>query len=153
MRDSKMNPGNWFGGGKTQRAQVAAEANTNPLIPERSDSIFRRRSDAETYAGTPIQHIEALTVERNLTGAIVHATGVSLRQGAYDVRLSPENKGKPVDGVLTYTMKAVQRLDTPQGTERTRRVEAAQFVSNQTLGSVRQVRVVGATNVLTSGKK
>lgn len=151
MRDSRANPANWFGGSKVERraAPVANEA-VNPLIPEQANSIFRRKSDEDTYAGTPIYAVEGVTIERSSGGAIIKATGLSLRQGAFDVRLSPENKGEPVDGVLTYAMRAMQRADTPQGPERTRRVSAGAFISTQTLSEVRTIRVLGLTNTATT---
>jgi hypothetical protein len=151
FRDSRANPVNWFGQSRStpQPAPVQSDA-VNPLIPERRDSIFRRRSDAETYVGTPIYAVENVAVEPAAGGAIVTATGISLRQGAFDVRLWPENDGEPVDGVLTYTMRAVQRTDTPQGPVQTRRVSAGQFVSTQTLEAVRSVHVLGATTAATT---
>lgn len=151
LRDSRVNPANWFGGSKVERrsAPVATET-VNPLIPEQRDSIFKRKPESETYAGTPIYAVEGVTVERSSGGAIVKATGLSLRQGAFDVRLWPENDGEPVEGVLTYTMRSIQRDDTPQGIERTRRVHAGAFITNQTLSEVRSIRVLGLTNSATT---
>ncbi|MCZ4352397.1 hypothetical protein O4H61_07700 [Roseovarius aestuarii] len=152
LRDSRANPANWFGGSKIERRTAPVEAEAyNPLIPEKRDSIFQRKSEEETYEGTPIYAVEGVAVERSSGGAIIKATGLSLRQGAFDVRLWPENKDeKPVDGVLTYTLRAVQRTDTPQGPERTRRVSAGTFVTTQTLESVRVIRVLGQTNTATT---
>ncbi|PVA11805.1 hypothetical protein DC366_02315 [Pelagivirga sediminicola] len=151
LRESRANPANWFGPSRTvERAAPAGTAAANPLIPEQSDSIFRRRSEAERYVGTPIYAVENVVVEPSAGGAIVKATGLSLRQGAFDVRLWPENGGVPVDGVLTYTMRAIQRADTPQGPEQTRRVNAGQFVSRQTLSGLRGVTVLSQTTTATS---
>ncbi|MEI4263589.1 hypothetical protein [Roseovarius sp. D0-M9] len=146
LRDSRVNPANWFGQSRTTPVAASADATVNPLIPEARDSIFQRKSDEETYQGTPIYAVEGVVIERSSGGAIVKATGLSLRQGAYDVRLSPENKGEPVGGVLTYTMRAVQRADTPQGPEQTRRVSAGAFISTQTLEETSEIRVLGQTN-------
>ncbi|WP_324754428.1 hypothetical protein [Roseovarius sp. Pro17] len=151
FRDSRANPVNWFGQSRTvQRAAPVGEQDFNPLIPEKRDSIFQRKSEAETYVGTPIYAVENVVVERSSGGGIIKATGISLRQGAFDVRLWPENKGVPENGVLTYTLRAVQRVDTPQGPEQTRRVSAGQFVSSQTLDEISQIRVLGQTNIATS---
>lgn len=152
FRDSGANPMNWFGKSttvKTSPAPINTES-ANPLIPEKDDSIFRRKSGAETYTGTPIYAVQDVVIERAAGGAIVKATGLSLRQGAYDVRLWPENGGEPVDGVLSYTLRAVQRPDTAQGPEHTRRVNAGHFVKDKTLGMVREVRVLGQINTATS---
>ncbi|SEK35134.1 hypothetical protein [Roseovarius nanhaiticus] len=147
FRDSRANPANWFGGSRTAPAPTAAEASVNPLIPEeRRNSIFQRKSDEETYEGTPIYAVEKVEIERSSGGAIIKATGLSLRQGAFDVRLQPENGGEPVNGVLTYTLRAVQRADTPQGPEQTRRVEAGQFISSQALAEASEIRVLARTN-------
>ncbi len=147
FRDKMFNPGNGFDPGG---AAPAGALGANPLIPEEGESIFRRKADAETYAGTPIYAVQDVTIEPASGGAIVKAVGVSLRQGAFDVRLWPENGGAPVDGMLTFTLRAVQRADTPQGPEQTRRVSAGQFVSSQTLAAVRGVRVLSQTTTATS---
>lgn len=147
FRDSRANPSNWFGGGRSAPQPAPAEASVNPLIPEENrNSIFQRASDEERYQGTPIYAVEQVIIERSSGGAIIKATGMSLRQGAFDVRLIPENEGTPVDGVLTYTLRAVQRADTPQGPEQARRVHAGSFVSNQTLDETREIRVLAQTN-------
>lgn len=151
FRDSGANPANWFGASTAEARPVpATSGGSNPLIPEGSESIFRRKSDADSYAGTPIYVVESVVVEPAAGGAIVTATGLSRRQGAFDVRLSPENGGMPMDGILVYTMRTVQRDDTPPGAEQTRRVTAGQFVPKKLLEQVRGVRVQGLTTTATS---
>ncbi len=121
----------------------------NPLIPERS-GIFDRRPKEEVYEGTPVDQVTALSIERTPGGAIVRATGVTLRQEAFDVRLETEGGEDddlmPVDGVLTFRLSAVQSRVAPQGPERTRRVHVARFVSDQALAQTRVIRVVAARN-------
>ena len=155
IRDTNWNPGNWFGKSRVERraASTASPEEVNPLIPEQADSIFRRKSAEETYAGTPIHTVSDLVIERSSGGAIVRATGVSLRQGAFDVRLKAQNKGEPQDGVLTYVMEAVQPTNMPQGTQRSRTINAATFVSDQTLSEVRTIRVVGLTGARTTARR
>ncbi|HEY9039717.1 MAG TPA: hypothetical protein VIN05_12340 [Roseovarius sp.] len=153
FRDSRANPANWFGQSRTaERSAPVQDPAVNPLIPERSNSLFRRKSGAEIYVGTPIYAVQDVVVEPSAGGAIVKATGVSLRQGAFDVRLWPENDGAPVEGMLTYTLRAIQRSDTPQGPEQTRRVSAGQFVSDQVLSQVRGVRVLSQTTTAVSSR-
>ncbi len=153
FRDSRANPANWFGQSATApRSAPVQDAAVNPLIPEQSTSIFRRKRGPEVYVGTPIYAVKDVVVEPSAGGAIVKATGYSLQQGAFDVRLWPENGGAPVDGMLTYTMRAIQRVDTPQGPEQTRLVSAGQFVSSQTLDKVRGVRVFSQTTTATSSR-
>lgn len=156
VRDSNLNPGNWFGRSRAERRVARAPAKTpeeiNPLIPEQRDSIFRRKTDEEKYDGTLIHAISDMVVEQTPGGAIIRVTGVSLRQGAFDVRLSAENDEEAVNGVLTYRMEAVQPTNMPQGTQRSRTVHVARFVSTQTLRDVRTIRVVGASGARTSNR-
>lgn len=149
-RDSRVNPGNWFGNSRAEaRTETATPAQTNPLIPEET-SIFRRGNKEEVYLGTPVDQITDLTIERTSSGAIVKATGQTLQQGAYDVRLTSDTEGEPVDGVLTLEMKALQPTNTPQGPERVRRATAGYFLSNQDLAKVRTIRVLGERNARSS---
>ena len=146
-RDSRMNPRNWFGSSKIERRATPADGKeNNPLIPAARDSIFRRKADGEVYKGTPIHAIADVTIEPSAGGAIIKATGVALRQGAFDVRLRPLNDGEPVDGVLSFTMDALQPVDRPQGPIQTRTVNAGRFISTQTLDSVKAIRVIAASN-------
>lgn len=143
LRDSRLNPGNWFGGSKSQPVATSTTS-ANPLIPERT--TLRRRDRREIYNGTPVDQITKLEVERTAAGAIVRVTAISLQQGAYDVRLISDTEGDPVDGVLTFRLLALQPTDQPQGQPRQRTLHAARFVSNNTLSTTRTIRVVGARN-------
>lgn len=147
LRDSRLNPGNWFGKSTSRpvaTAPAGQAAEVNPLIPVRT--TVRLRDRREVYQGTPVDQITNVAVERTTAGAIVRVTAVSLQQGAYDVRLTSETDGDPVDGVLTLRMMAVQPTDEPQGSPRQRTIHAARFVSNNDLASTRTIRVVGARN-------
>ncbi len=143
LRDSRLNPGNWFGGSRSVPVATSSEA-ANPLIPERT--TIRRRDRREIYVGTPVDQVTDLKVERTTAGAIVHVTGISLRQGAFDVRLISDTKGDPVDGVLIFKLLAVQPTNQPQGQPRQRTVHVARFVSNNDLAATRTIRVIGARN-------
>lgn len=149
FRESRINPRNWFGRSTSRPRDATATApeSGNPLIPDREDSIFRRRNRESVYQGTPVDQITALAVERTSEGAIIRATGQTERQGAFDIRLVPEQPmDAPVSGVLSFAMQAIQPSDTPQGAARARQVQAGVFVSNQTLEQVTQVRVRGLRN-------
>ncbi len=151
-RDSRVNPGNWFGNSRAEaRTQSDVAAQTNPLIPEQT-SIFQRGKKEEVYLGTPVDQIVDFSIERTSSGAIVKATGQTLRQGAYDVRLTSDTEGDPVDGVLTLEMRALQPENTPQGPEQVRHVTAGYFVSNQDLAQVRTIRVLGDRNARASNR-
>ena len=146
LRDSRANPANWFGKSKSRTVATASTETVNPLIPEREDSIFRRNK-AEVYEGTPVDQIADLRIERTSDGAIIRVTGLSTRQGAFDVRLVPDNKdSRPVNGVLSYKLLALQPDNTPQGSAVARTVHAAEFISTQTLAEARTIIVTGGRN-------
>ena len=145
IRDSRVNPFNWFGQSRSER--IAQPENTNPLIP-RGGGLFSRRVKEDVYYGRPFEQVTDLTVERVPGGAIVRATGLAARQGYYEVQLTPANAlEEPVDGVLTYRLEAVRPTKpTPVGTPPTREVIAARRVTDQQLRGVRQIRVEGQLN-------
>jgi hypothetical protein len=149
LRDSRVNPANWFG--KSSSAPVertASSEDVNPLIPERT-SVFQRDPEDDDYDGTPVDQVVALRLEQTPSGAIVHATGQTLRQNAFDARLvstGDDDDLAPVDGVLSFTLSAVQSQKARQGPERTRRIDVARFISAQTLADTRAIRVIGAGN-------
>ncbi len=147
LQESRLNPGNWFGKSKsTQSAQPRTQttAEANPLIPETS-SVFRR-DKTEVYLGTPVDQVTALSVEPTTSGAIVRVTAMALQQGAFDVRLTTQTDGKPVNGVLTFRLLALQPTDTPQGSPRQRTLHAARFIPNTILDDTRTIRVIAARN-------
>ncbi len=149
VRDSRINPFNWFGPARSEPV-TATEVSTNPLIP-RSSGLFSRPLLSEvTYAGQPFQQVTDLTVERVPGGAIIRATGLAERQGIYAVQLTPENlEERPVEGVLTYRLEGVTpERATPVGTPPTREVTAARRLTNQQLAGVRTIRVEGQLNAL-----
>lgn len=150
VRDSRLNPFNWFG-----RAQpVAVEADpraANPLIPRRGGLFAASRQRyAERDLTSPIASVTNLTVERVPGGAIVRATGVDQMQGAFNVELVPGNEEElPVDGVLSYTLER-QRPEglRPVGPVQTREVVVARKLTDQQLRGVRTIRVAAAQNAL-----
>jgi hypothetical protein len=146
---SRLNPRNWFGRSR-ERRRAAAEAPaepTNPLIPERENTIFSRRREPEVYEGTLVDQVTMLEVKPTTDGAIVRVEGLPLRQGVYDVRLVPDTpEGEPVNGVLGYELRAIQPDNTPQGPERSLRVIAAVAISKQTVERTSEIRVRGARN-------
>lgn len=174
VRESRLNPVNWFGSSTTtsnddQGVIVTEEGEiieVNPLIGEKRQrralgpknnrinqsgrfNPFTEREEGP-YTGTLVDQVTSLEVKRTTTGAIVTTTGLTTRQGAYDVRLVASNDGNPVDGVLTYELRAIQPIETLQGPERTRRIQAAAPLSVQDLESVRTVQVVARRNTRTS---
>lgn len=169
-RDSNVNPRNWFGGSPQPSAQPTGvpvnpsdRQTGNPLIDDddsattvfgnttpvaRSGGLFRRQRTVP-YTGALVDQITSMNLEEIPTGVIVRVTGEPIREGAFGVRLLQVNRDGPVNGVLEFTLNAYQPEDFGRGTENTRRIEAAAFVSNNELEEVREIRVRAARNAST----
>ncbi|MDF1728705.1 MAG: hypothetical protein P1U53_13245 [Sulfitobacter sp.] len=146
VRDSRINPFNWFGQSRSEPVQRVE--NTNPLIP-RGSSLFSRPAATDVvYPGRPFQQVTSLVIERKPGGAIIRATGLAERQGIYEVQLTPANElEEPVDGVLVYRLEGISpRRATAVGAKPTREVTAARSVTDQMLAGVRAIRVEGELN-------
>ena len=150
-RDSRVNPSNWFGKSRSQPAPVATPENTNPLIPERT-GIFRK-DKREVYEGILLAEVTDVVVERTSSGGIVRVTGMSRLQGAHDVRLTSDTDGEPEDGVLTFSLKALQPTDQGIGSVAGRTVRVGRFVSNQVLDRTSTIRIVAESNVRTTRRR
>ncbi|WP_299967106.1 hypothetical protein [uncultured Roseobacter sp.] len=148
VRDSRVNPFNWFGRSEPAPVPVTTVEQTNPLIPART-GIFSARRTVDTYTGSPVGSISNLVIDRVPGGAIIRATGIADRQGVYDVRLTPVNDDETaVDGVLSYRLEARRSQTRTQGPEPTRQVVVARKVTDQTLAGARTIRVEAERNAL-----
>jgi len=142
VRDSRMNPFNWFG--RSESVPVATETAVNPLIPKRSASIFRQERD-DSYRGTNIGEVTGLVIERRPGGAIIRATGVADAQGAFDLRLVKVDEES--DGTtLTYAMRGLQPSGA-QGAVASRTHTVAVWVTDNDLLGVRTIQVRGDRNI------
>lgn len=152
-RDSRANPSNWFGGSRSAPAPVEAGGTVNPLIPQQTGILQRDRR--ETYDGTLVLEITDLVVERTSTGGIIRVTGQTALQGAFDVRLTSEDENdiEPVDGVLTFELRAIQPDNQGIGTIAGRTVRVGRYVSSHVLERTSEVRIVGAQNVRTTQRR
>ena len=169
LRESRINPANWFGHSTSRAVETGTAADgkekeINPLIGEKKQSqlvaanrsavqktgILRRRLKQVPYEGTRVDQVTALAVEPTSTGAIVQVTGLSGRQGAFDVRLLPIDEAQPKDGVMSYELLAVQPINTPQGPPRTREIQAAAALDSDTLQKIRIIRVIARRNIQTT---
>lgn len=147
IRDSAVNPFNWFG--RSSQAPVEQTEVTNPLIPTQSGLFARARERRETVAPTtPIDQITALQIERVPGGAIIRATGVDATQGTFNAGLVPANADEtPQDGVLVYTFERQRPAGARAGgSQASREVTVARHVTDQNLRGVRSIRVVAASN-------
>lgn len=149
IRDSRVNPFNWFG--RSQVTPVAADMQSNganPLIPEGRSGFFSfRRSNAAQPLGPLAAQVTDVTVERVQGGALVRATSLADSVGAFQVTLEPLNRGEPVDGVLTYELRA---FTAPAGQvpmpARARSHVAAAKILDADLAGVREIRVQAERN-------
>jgi len=157
IRDSRVNPFNWFGNSRSEPIAPDTRAQTNPLIPvnERGGLFRSARNQIEEYRGTPVDQVSSLVIERVPGGAIVRASGISAYDAPYSVQLTPANKDEePVDGVLTYRLEAERPRDLRRTTStRVRTVTAAVSLSDRELRDVRVIRVEGARNAQTTTRR
>ena len=148
VRDSRLNPFNWFGRGSSERVVSSTDAAAvNPLIPRGRASVFRTEEDT-TYRGALIGEVSELLIERRPGGAIVRATGIADRQGPWEVRLVKDEAAAEAD-TLTYDMRAYEQA-RPVGAEPSRTVTTALWLSDNDLLGIRTIRVRGARNAQVS---
>ena len=143
-----MNPSNWFGDSTSTTADASVQAEqVNPLVPQKTGKGLFERPD-QPDRSLPIAVISELRVDPTTTGAIVTATGIATRQGAYGAQLRPiVSEENAQNGVLAYTFRVTYPEDpTPQGPERSRTVTQAVTLSSQDLEGVRLIRVSGQQN-------
>ena len=140
---SRLNPLNWFGRSQEVVGDTQARDNSpkNPLIPKKS-ALARKDP---IYRGQLVAVIRQIKIEPVPGGAILRATGLADRQGQWDVKLQPLNDGVAEAGKLSFDMLAVPSSDTV-GTERSRLLTVATYLTDQDLAGVRQIEVLGAQN-------
>lgn len=146
-RNSRLNPGNWFGKNHSEPVAAAQAEPTNPLVPKKTRKSVFAKPTAEDLS-LPITQVTKLEVEPTNTGAIIYVEGVAARQGPYAVQLrdisTPE---ETADGVLSLSFRVTYPdKSTPQGSEFSRTVRAAKTLSKGKLAPIRTIRVVGETN-------
>ncbi|MFQ5438055.1 MAG: hypothetical protein ACE5DK_04400 [Paracoccaceae bacterium] len=128
LRDSRMNPRNWFGRSKEETltlVQTAPAEDPSALVAE----------------------VVSLRVDRLPGGAIIHAVGLPATQGHWQAVLEPLNGELPDKGMLIYEFRLMPP-PTPEaaGTKRSREVLVGRFLSSQTLIGVRRIQVIAQKN-------
>jgi hypothetical protein len=131
MRDSKLNPFNWFKRSETRVAVDVPEdpADTRPLV--------------ETVLDLKVEPIPG--------GAIVRARGLPPTQGWWDAELVL----KPTDetGVLVYEFRlSPPDRATDTNVPRSREIDVAIYVSDYKLEFVNEIVVQGATNARSASR-
>lgn len=135
IRDSKVNPFNWFGKSRAETTEVALNPN------ERKDGRIL------------VDQVTALRINRTPSGAVIEAVGLPPTQGFWFADLVALNDGYVVDGVLTYEFRIARPITRKsQGTPQTREVTVATAISKSKLASARQIRVVGARSSRSSSR-
>ena len=129
VRDSRLNPMNWFSRDSTEtlapRGGWAGEVDRRALVPV----------------------VTELEVIPTTGGALVRASGVTQTQGWWDVELRPINNERPVDGILIYEFVVAEpRSQTATLNEASRTVTAGVKLTNSRLAGVRSIVVRGANN-------
>lgn len=131
LRDSKLNPFNWF---KRSEVRVAVDVPEDP-------------SDTRPLAETVLD----LKVEPIPGGAIVRARGLPPTQGWWDAELVL----KPTDetGVLVYEFRlSPPDQPTDANVPRSREIDVAIYVSDYKLEFVNEIVVQGATNARSASR-
>ncbi|WP_163850485.1 hypothetical protein [Pseudooceanicola aestuarii] len=145
IRDSRINPFNWFG--RAESRAIPAEE-VNPLIPRQN----RMSSSYQPETRVPVARIDDLVVERVPGGAILRVTATAAYQDSFNVGLVPARETGPVDGVASYTLLANLpggRHRLRVGAEQTRVMTEALYLSDKDLEEIRVIEVRGAQNSLT----
>jgi len=129
VRDSRLNPFNWFG---------RSEPTELIVLPE-------RRADPRPL----VEDVVTMQVESYSGGAIVRATGITPTQGWWDAELVEAESDEP--GHLILEFRIVPPLtDTAVNTPRSREVTVALTLTPQKLRSINRVTVQGANNARTA---
>ncbi|MGR3614831.1 MAG: hypothetical protein ACU0BB_02165 [Paracoccaceae bacterium] len=154
---SRLNPTNWFGSSTSAPVEQSVDANVNPLIPDTESriSLFGDR-DTDTTAESPlVETVTELNIERTPSGAIIRATGVAFRQGAYGAFLRPIEPSEDSDSsVLAFDFTVIYPENgTPVGSEQSRSIQVARTISLQDLNGVSTVRIVANQNTRESRRR
>lgn len=124
IRDSRLNPRNWFG--RSQPADIVVvevAPDPRPLVDQVLSMVV------EPYPG----------------GAIIRATGLPPTQGYWEAELEP----LPIDenGVLVYEFRVFPPIvDRRSGTQQSREVTVATALSDIKLQGITRIVVQGALN-------
>ena len=158
IRDSAINPTNWFGKGRSGPIKPREPATpVNPLIPtnEKGGIFARQRERDAIFLGEPIDQVTSLVIERVPGGAVIRATGLTAVQGVHSIQLTPTTDDiTPVDGVLSFRIEGIRppRAQTV-GSDHTRTVVAAIALTDQELAGVSTIQVQAARNTQSSRRR
>ena len=125
VRESKLNPFNWFRKSKPRETIVLPGAETDP------------RPLVDTVLSMQVEPIPG--------GAVVRARGVTPTQGWWNAELVARDLDDK--GVLVYEFRLVAPADrTDVNTQQSREIDVAVYLSDTKLAPVREIVVQGAKN-------
>ena len=129
VRESRLNPLNWFGGSQAQETTVV-----------RGTGVVRPADPRPL-----VDQVIAMRVEQTPGGAIVRATGLPPTQGFWDAELVPF-EGEGVDeGVLVFDFRLIPPPYRARvGTQPSREVIVATTLTNNELDGIARIVVRGA---------
>ena len=126
IRDSRVNPFNWFGRDRAETVVVTDEAllrDPRPFVSE----------------------VLSLKVEPTPEGAIIRAIGLPSLQGYWNAELLEVDRDDL--STLTYEFRVTPPpYQTRQSTQRSREIFAARAISASRLSKVRTITVIGQSN-------
>jgi hypothetical protein len=123
----------------------------DPLYMTRVEGDEVVRVEAPIQDGSVLAPtIRAHRTDDSQDGTILVVEAVAPVQGYYDAHLYRRNFGEPdANGVLRYEFRVKPPpIPTPQGAEKTRIIEAADFISEGELAVIREIRIRTATQEL-----
>lgn len=146
VRESRMNPFNWFGKSRSTAVAAGSVEEVNPLIPARRRGLLSSSAEKPDYS-QPIDTIAELAVERRTGGgAIVRVRGVAAALRVSEARLVPVEE-ETTDSTLVYELRYLAvGTNVIGGTEAQRSVTVATSLSAKELTGVRKIVVRGARN-------
>lgn len=126
---SNANPMNWF-----NRDQP------RPVVSATEEAIF-----VETRELLP--EVTEVSQEPISNGIVLLAKGLPPTQGFWSPVLVPTNDEQPLDGILTYELRATGPTDiVVEGTEDSRELQAARIITADKLEGVSGIRVIALAN-------
>lgn len=136
VRESRLNPLNWFGRSQEEEPTLAP----------------REGYDPNTDPRPVVQQVTALQVDRVPGGALVTATGLPPTQGHWSAGLVAEAtgaSGRPLrDGsTLAFEFRLLPpQSPQPSGPAQSRELTATVYLTDQDMQGVRTITVKGLTN-------
>ncbi len=130
--ESTLNPFTWFTAGDEEGVIITDRDGNSVVI---------------TDPRVLVDQTLSVKADKTNGGIIVGAVGLPTTQGFFRAGLVPLNNEEPVDGVVTLEFRVVAPL-TPQpvGTQRSREIQVAHFISDEKLRGIREIRVTAARN-------